>query len=109
MCIRIYIFNFKDNNIKKTKNKNKLKKKIKTKTKENKEEKVISVANTTEYNDNISEFVQCSFNLFDRLVDFSWLLYKFNKFMCNDRNILLAILEQHMKYTLSRTKIKESY
>ena len=35
--------------------------------------------NITEYDDNISEFAQCTFNLIDRVVNFSWLLYEFNK------------------------------
>ena len=63
MCIRINIFNFKNNNSNnKTKTKNKTKKnKPKNKTKI-KEEKGISDENITEYDDNVSEFAQCTFN-----------------------------------------------
>ena len=60
MCIRIYIFNLKKN--KKTK-----------KAKETKEEKRISAENLTGYNDIVCEFALCLMNLFDGVVNFSWL------------------------------------
>ena len=73
------------------------------KTKKPKEEKGLSVENLTEYDDNVSEFAQCTFDLLHRVVNFSWF------FMYIKRNLVLVILQEHMKYTLSRTKIKENY
>ena len=64
MCIRIYIFNFKKTKPKITRIQ---------KVKETKVEKKISVENLTEYEDIVCEFVLCTFNLFDRVVNFSWL------------------------------------
>ena len=63
MCIRIYIFNFKT----KTKKENKKTKKAK----ETKKEKRISEENLTGYDDVVCEFALCTFNLLDRVVNFS--------------------------------------
>ena len=59
MCIRIPVLN--------------LKTKIGQKAKETKEEKRISVENLTGYDDIVREFALCTFNLLDRVVNFSWL------------------------------------
>ena len=64
MCIRIYIFNLK------TKQKTTTRRQ---KPKETKKGKRISVENLTGYDDIVCEFVLCTFNLLDRLVNFSWL------------------------------------
>ena len=56
MCFRIYIFNFKIE-----------KKKKRT-------EKGIPVENLTGYDDIVCEFAMCTFNLLDRVLNFSWLL-----------------------------------
>ena len=64
MCIRIYIFNFKKTKTKITR---------KQKAKETKEEKRISVENLAGYDDIVGEFGLCTFGLFDRAVNFSWL------------------------------------
>ena len=70
MCIGIYIFNFKKI---KTKTKTKPKIKRRQRAKETKEEKRIPVENLTRYDDIIREFALCTFNLFDRIVNLSWL------------------------------------
>ena len=44
------------------------------KAKETKEEKSVSVENVTGYDGNVCEFALCTFNLFDRVVSFSWFL-----------------------------------
>ena len=65
MCIRIYIFHsFKEN--KKTKQEDK-------KAEKTKEEKRISVENLTECDDIICEFILFTFNLLNRVANFSWL------------------------------------
>ena len=65
MCIRITrINNFNFKTKKKDKN---------TKSKRKKQEKRISVKNLTGYNDILCEFVLCSFDLLDRVLNFSWL------------------------------------
>ena len=66
MCIIIYIFNFE----KKKKKKNTRRQK---KANETKEEKRIAVENLTGYDDIVCEFVLCTFNLLDQIVNFSWL------------------------------------
>ena len=64
------------------------------------------VENLTGYDDIVSVFALCTFNLLDRVVNFSWLLYS----LCATREItIFVILQQHIKYTLSRTKIKENH
>ena len=65
MCIRICIFNLKT---KKTKKQTRSQK-----SKETKKEKRIYVENPTGYNDIGCEFALCTFNLLDRVVNFSWL------------------------------------
>ena len=62
-CIRIYIFNLK----KKTRKQNKKTKKAK----ETKEEKIISAENLTGYNDIVCKFALCTFNLLNRVINFS--------------------------------------
>ena len=63
MCIRIYIFKFKKRN----------KNNMKIKSKETKEENRIPIENLMGYDDIISEFALYIFNLFDRVVNLSWL------------------------------------
>ena len=69
-CVSEYIFL-----ISKKKKKKKKKTKItrRQKVKETKEEKKISVKNLTRYNNFVCEFALCTFNLFDRVLNFSWL------------------------------------
>ena len=63
MCIRIYIFNRKKKNTKaKTR---------RQKAKETKEEKRISVGNLEGYNYIVCKFALCTFNLCDRVMNFS--------------------------------------
>ena len=55
--------------------------------------------------DNVCEFALCFFNLFDRISpgcphEFNIIYVYWEKFV---------ILQQHMKYTFSRTKIKENH
>ena len=69
MCIRKYIFNFKKTKPKITRGQKAI---------ETEEEKRISVENQTGYNDIVCEFVLCTFNLFDRVLNFSWLFNEFN-------------------------------
>ena len=61
MCIRICIFNLK-------------KPPKHAKAKETKDEKRIFVENLTGYDDIVCEFALCTFNLFDRVVNFSRLI-----------------------------------
>ena len=65
MCIRIYIFNLRNLNLKKTTQKTR-----RQKTKETKEEKEILLEYLTGYNDVVFEFALCTFKLFDRVVSF---------------------------------------
>ena len=62
MCIRIYIFNFKE--------KEKKKRKTRQIAKETKEEKRISVENLTRCDNIVCEFALCTFNLLDRVEHF---------------------------------------
>ena len=67
MYQNIFIFNFL---------KQKTKKPLKTRRQngeETKEEKRIYVENLTEYDDIVYEFTLCTFDLTDRVVNFSWL------------------------------------
>ena len=66
----MYIFNCKKKKKKKKTAREKSKKKKKKKTKE---EKRISVKNLTGYDDIVCEFALRTFNLLDRVVNFSWL------------------------------------
>ena len=78
MCIRIYIFIFKKTEP----------------TKETKEEKRISVENLTGYDDIVCEFALCTFNIRDRVVNFSW-LFKFN--------VVYVQRQNHSIYYTTRT------
>ena len=64
MCIRIHISN---------KNNKKIKITRRQKANESKVEKRVSVENLTGYDDIVCEFALCTFNLFYRVVNFSWL------------------------------------
>ena len=68
-CVSEYIFLTS----KKKKKKKKTKITRRKKVKETKEEKKISVKNLTGYNDFVCEFALCTFNSFDRVLNFSWL------------------------------------
>ena len=46
------------------------------KEKETKEKKRVSVENLTGYDDIVCEFALCTFNLLDRVVNFSWLFIR---------------------------------
>ena len=61
MYIRIYIFNYQIKKIMRQK-----------KAKETKEEKITFVENLTGYDDISCEFALSTFNLLDRVVNFSW-------------------------------------
>ena len=82
-------------------------KKWERKIKKNKK-KGISVENLTEYIGNVSEFAQCTFNLPDRIVNFSWLLHEFNVVYVQRQKFVLIILQQHTKYILLKTILKEN-
>ena len=64
MCIRIHISN---------KNNKKIKITRRQKANESKVEKRVSVENLAGYDDIVCEFALCTFNLFYRVVNFSWL------------------------------------
>ena len=52
----------------------------------------------------------CTFNLLDRAVSFAWLFIWILCSLCATREIkVFNILQQHMKYTLSISKIKENH
>ena len=72
-CVSEYIFFIK----KKEKIKDNNKNNKKTKSKETKEEKIIYVENLTRYDDIVCESALCTFNLFNRVVSFSWLFIWF--------------------------------
>ena len=66
---------------------------------------MISFANLTEYDDIVCEFALCTFtfNLLDRVVNFSWLFIWIWSSLCATREItVFAIVQQHMKYTHSQ-------
>ena len=64
VCIRIFFF---------SKKKKKKKKKKTKKAQATKEEKRITVENLTGYDDIVCKFALCTFNLLDRVMNFSWL------------------------------------
>ena len=66
----------KNNKKKQSKTKTKQKRKGKQKAKETKVEKRISVENLTGYDDIGCKLALCTFNLLDRVVNFSWLLIR---------------------------------
>ena len=72
MCIRVYILNFKTKQNNNNNNKNNKKSKKTKKVKESKEEKRISAESLTGYDDIVCQFTLCTFNLLDRVVNFSW-------------------------------------
>ena len=71
MYIKICIFNFKKQQQQQQQQTQKTRRQ---KAKETKEEKTISVENLTGHDDIVCEFALCTFNLLDRVVNFSWLL-----------------------------------
>ena len=99
-----------------------IKKTTKKKTKQNKtrrqkkakgtkKEKRVFVENLTGYNDIVCEFSLCNFTLFDQVVNFSWLFIWIQCSLCATREeITVSVtLQLHMKYTLSRTKMKANH
>ena len=95
MCIGIYNFNFK-------------KKLRRQKAKETKEEKRISVEDLTGYDDIVCEFALCTFNLLIESLISPGCSYELNVVYVKEITAFV-ILQQHMKYTLSRTKVKENH
>ena len=67
MCIRVYIFNFKN------KKRIEIKKKRRKKSKETETEKRIIVKNITGYDYIVCELALYSFKALDEVVNFSWL------------------------------------
>ena len=109
ICIKIYILILKNNSNNNNNNSNQKQNKKSEKEKEKKNKKKgISVENLTEYIGNVSEFAQCTFNLPDRIVNFSWLLHEFNVVYVQRQKFVLIILQQHTKYILLKTILKEN-
>ena len=83
MCISIYIFSSKQ----------KAKNTRRQKTKETKEEKRISVENLTGFDNIVCEFVLCTSSIREFLLVVHVNLMKF---MCNEKNVSIFILRQHI-------------
>ena len=71
---------------------------------------IISVEILTGCDDTVCEFALCTFNVIDRVVNFSWLFVWIKGSLCATREeiTVFVILQLYMNCTLSRTEMKEN-